>query len=160
MLLHMWNSSAFLLNVKYVWKLIKVSFYFCHCYIFPITGQIFWYFNISLIRLKWNSDGHKIVHATCFILSVGTFFRYIQVWIHIVFFDKHTFLTPCCFYYLKYITVAFLVKLWCCVRQNMVSLSGRLRLKRASDYAYLNQSDCLEMLNTDDAQKFHMLVVM
>ncbi|KAL0320708.1 UNVERIFIED_CONTAM: Myosin-2 [Sesamum radiatum] len=34
----------------------------------------------------------------------------------------------------------------------------RLRLKKASDYNYLNQSDCLEIQNIDDAQKFHMLM--
>ncbi|KAK6132636.1 hypothetical protein DH2020_033625 [Rehmannia glutinosa] len=39
-------------------------------------------------------------------------------------------------------------------------LRGRLRLKRASDYKYLNQSDCLEIHNIDDAQKFHILMVM
>ncbi|KAK6132839.1 hypothetical protein DH2020_033438 [Rehmannia glutinosa] len=37
-------------------------------------------------------------------------------------------------------------------------LRGRLRLKRASDYKYLNQSDCLEIHNIDDAQKFHILM--
>ncbi|GER54508.1 myosin-like protein [Striga asiatica] len=34
----------------------------------------------------------------------------------------------------------------------------RLRLKRASDYKYLNQGDCLEIDNIDDAQKFHVLM--
>ncbi|KAK4420685.1 Myosin-2 [Sesamum alatum] len=37
-------------------------------------------------------------------------------------------------------------------------LRGRLRLKKASDYNYLNQSVCLEIQNIDDAQKFHMLM--
>ncbi|KAK6132735.1 hypothetical protein DH2020_033540 [Rehmannia glutinosa] len=37
-------------------------------------------------------------------------------------------------------------------------LRGRLRLKRASDYKYLNQSDCLEIHNIDDAKKFHILM--
>lgn len=41
----------------------------------------------------------------------------------------------------------------------MISYSGRLRLKRASDYKYLNQSDCLEIHNIDDAQKFHNFTV-
>ncbi|KAL8510365.1 hypothetical protein ACS0TY_017249 [Phlomoides rotata] len=36
-------------------------------------------------------------------------------------------------------------------------LRGRLRLKGASDYNYLNQSGCLEIHNIDDAQKFHNL---
>ncbi|GER53908.1 myosin-like protein [Striga asiatica] len=34
----------------------------------------------------------------------------------------------------------------------------RLKLKRASDYSYLNQSDCLEIHEVDDAHKFHMLM--
>ncbi|KAL2472850.1 Myosin-2 [Forsythia ovata] len=38
------------------------------------------------------------------------------------------------------------------------TLRGRLRLKRASDYNYLNQSDCLAINDVDDAQKFHILV--
>ncbi|XP_051135893.1 myosin-2-like isoform X2 [Andrographis paniculata] len=37
-------------------------------------------------------------------------------------------------------------------------LRGRLRLKKASDYNYLNQSDCMKIHNIDDAQKFHTLV--
>lgn len=37
-------------------------------------------------------------------------------------------------------------------------LRGRLRLKGASVYNYLNQSDCLEIHNIDDAQKFHNLM--
>ncbi|KAI3457512.1 hypothetical protein Pfo_014175 [Paulownia fortunei] len=37
-------------------------------------------------------------------------------------------------------------------------LRGRLRLKRACDYSYLNQSDCLEIHDVDDAQNFHMLM--
>ncbi|KAL7087756.1 hypothetical protein ACP275_13G088300 [Erythranthe tilingii] len=37
-------------------------------------------------------------------------------------------------------------------------LRDRLRLKRASDYSYLNQSDCLTIHDVDDAQKFHMLM--
>ncbi|KAL9160164.1 hypothetical protein ABFS82_08G182200 [Erythranthe guttata] len=38
------------------------------------------------------------------------------------------------------------------------ALRGRLRLKKASDYKYLNQSDCLEIHTIDDAQKFHTLM--
>ncbi|KAK6157434.1 hypothetical protein DH2020_011682 [Rehmannia glutinosa] len=37
-------------------------------------------------------------------------------------------------------------------------LRGRLRLKRACDYSYLNQSDCLEIHDVDDAQNFHKLM--
>ncbi|XP_020554045.1 myosin-2 isoform X1 [Sesamum indicum] len=37
-------------------------------------------------------------------------------------------------------------------------LRGRLRLKRACDYTYLNQSDCLVIHDVDDARKFHMLM--
>ncbi|KAG8364986.1 hypothetical protein BUALT_Bualt18G0055600 [Buddleja alternifolia] len=37
-------------------------------------------------------------------------------------------------------------------------LRERLRLKRACDYNYLNQSNCLEIHNVDDAQKFHILM--
>ncbi|CAA0840346.1 Myosin-2 [Striga hermonthica] len=37
-------------------------------------------------------------------------------------------------------------------------LRGLLRLKRASHYKYLNQGDCLEIDNIDDAQKFHVLM--
>ncbi|KAK4484366.1 hypothetical protein RD792_006943 [Penstemon davidsonii] len=35
---------------------------------------------------------------------------------------------------------------------------GRLRLKHASDYNYLNQSDCLEIHDVDDADKFRILM--
>lgn len=42
----------------------------------------------------------------------------------------------------------------------MVSFSGRLRLKRACDYTYLNQSDCLEIHGVDDDQDFSTLMVM
>lgn len=42
---------------------------------------------------------------------------------------------------------------------HMVSVSGKLRLKSASEYNYLNQSDCLEIHNIDDALKFHNLMV-
>lgn len=41
-----------------------------------------------------------------------------------------------------------------------ISLSERLRLKKACDYTYLNQSDCLEINDVDDAQNLHMLMVM
>ncbi|KAG8386266.1 hypothetical protein BUALT_Bualt03G0131200 [Buddleja alternifolia] len=34
----------------------------------------------------------------------------------------------------------------------------RLRLKRACDYKYLNQSDCLEIHDVDEAKKFHLLM--
>ncbi|KAL1567092.1 myosin-2-like isoform X2 [Salvia divinorum] len=37
-------------------------------------------------------------------------------------------------------------------------LRGRLRLRVASEYNYLNQSECLEIPNIDDAQKFHDLM--
>ncbi|XP_047951601.1 myosin-2-like isoform X2 [Salvia hispanica] len=37
-------------------------------------------------------------------------------------------------------------------------LRGRLRLRSASEYKYLNQSDCLQIPNIDDAQKFHHLM--
>lgn len=37
-------------------------------------------------------------------------------------------------------------------------LRGKLRLKSASEYNYLNQSDCLETHNIDDAQRFHNLM--
>ncbi|XP_047971824.1 myosin-2-like [Salvia hispanica] len=37
-------------------------------------------------------------------------------------------------------------------------LRGRLRLRGASEYKYLNQSECLEIPNIDDAQKFHDLM--
>ncbi|XP_042064590.1 myosin-2-like isoform X1 [Salvia splendens] len=37
-------------------------------------------------------------------------------------------------------------------------LRGRLRLKSASEYNYLNQSECLQIPNIDDAQKFHNLM--
>ncbi|KAL8510367.1 hypothetical protein ACS0TY_017250 [Phlomoides rotata] len=36
-------------------------------------------------------------------------------------------------------------------------LKRMLKLKRASDYNYLNQSDCLEIHNIDDAQRFHIV---
>ncbi|XP_048441531.1 myosin-2 isoform X2 [Pyrus x bretschneideri] len=38
------------------------------------------------------------------------------------------------------------------------TLKERLNLKRASEYRYLNQSDCLEIDGVDDARKFHMLM--
>lgn len=38
------------------------------------------------------------------------------------------------------------------------TLRDRLRLKRASDYNYLNQSGCLAINGVDDAQNFHILV--
>ncbi|GMY31655.1 myosin-2 [Fagus crenata] len=37
-------------------------------------------------------------------------------------------------------------------------LKERLNLKTASEYKYLNHSDCLEIHGVDDAQKFHMLM--
>ncbi|KAL1537890.1 Myosin-2 [Salvia divinorum] len=37
-------------------------------------------------------------------------------------------------------------------------LQGRLRLKSACDYTYLNQSDCLEIHGVDDAQNFTSLM--
>ncbi|XP_008345271.1 myosin-2-like isoform X3 [Malus domestica] len=38
------------------------------------------------------------------------------------------------------------------------TLKERLNLKRASEYKYLNQSDCLEIDGVDDVRKFHTLV--
>ncbi|CAN6453397.1 unnamed protein product [Victoria cruziana] len=38
------------------------------------------------------------------------------------------------------------------------SLKERLNLKAASEYSYLNQSDCLKIDNVDDAQQFCMLL--
>uniref|UniRef100_A0A3Q7IBG5 Myosin motor domain-containing protein n=1 Tax=Solanum lycopersicum TaxID=4081 RepID=A0A3Q7IBG5_SOLLC len=38
------------------------------------------------------------------------------------------------------------------------SLRDKLKLKGASEYNFLNQSDSLEIHNVDDAKKFHMLV--
>lgn len=35
----------------------------------------------------------------------------------------------------------------------------RLKLKTASEYTYLSQSDCLTIAGVDDAQKFHKLLV-
>lgn len=46
-----------------------------------------------------------------------------------------------------------------CDSTIMASVSGRLKLKKASDYYYLNQSDCLEIHNIDDAHRFHILMV-
>ncbi|XP_073143264.1 myosin-2-like isoform X2 [Henckelia pumila] len=37
-------------------------------------------------------------------------------------------------------------------------LRGRLKLKRARDYNYLNQSDCLEIHDVDDSLKFQILM--
>ncbi|XP_073297162.1 myosin-2-like isoform X1 [Primulina huaijiensis] len=37
-------------------------------------------------------------------------------------------------------------------------LRGRLKLKRASEYNYLNQSDCLEIHDVDDSLKFQILM--
>jgi len=36
----------------------------------------------------------------------------------------------------------------------------RLKIKAASEYNYLNQSNCLTIDRTDDAQKFHKLMVL
>ena len=41
----------------------------------------------------------------------------------------------------------------------MFFFAERLNLKTASEYKYLNHSDCLEIQGVDDAQKFHMLMV-
>lgn len=41
----------------------------------------------------------------------------------------------------------------------MVSIVERLKLKTASEYTYLNQSDCLTIDGVDDAQKFRKLLV-
>mgnify|MGYP000886475063 CR=1 FL=1 len=35
----------------------------------------------------------------------------------------------------------------------------KLNLRMASEYRYVNQSDCLAIHGVDDAQKFHMLMV-
>lgn len=40
-----------------------------------------------------------------------------------------------------------------------ILLSDKLKLKGASDYNFLNQSDCLVIHDVHDAKKFHMLVV-
>lgn len=37
-------------------------------------------------------------------------------------------------------------------------LRGRLKLKKASEYKYLNQSECFEIHGTDDAHKFNLLM--
>lgn len=39
------------------------------------------------------------------------------------------------------------------------TFSERLKLKKASDYKYLNQSECFEIHGTDDAHKFNLLMV-
>lgn len=41
----------------------------------------------------------------------------------------------------------------------MVLFVERLKLKTASEYTYLSQSDCLTINGVDDAQKFHKLLV-
>lgn len=41
----------------------------------------------------------------------------------------------------------------------MVLFVERLKLKTASEYTYLSQSDCLTIAGVDDAQKFHKLLV-
>ena len=41
----------------------------------------------------------------------------------------------------------------------MVLFVERLKLKTASEYTYLNQSDCLTIDRVDDAQKFRKLLV-
>lgn len=41
----------------------------------------------------------------------------------------------------------------------VILLADKLKLKGASEYNFLNQSDSLEIHNVDDAKKFHMLVV-
>ncbi|XP_073025671.1 myosin-2-like [Primulina eburnea] len=38
-------------------------------------------------------------------------------------------------------------------------LRGRLKLKNACDYSYLSQSDCLEIQDINEVQKFHLLMV-
>lgn len=41
----------------------------------------------------------------------------------------------------------------------MLLVAERLNLKMAGDYKYLSQSGCLAIDGVDDAQKFHMLMV-
>lgn len=41
----------------------------------------------------------------------------------------------------------------------MFLVAEKLKLKRASEYKYLNQSNCLAIDGVDDAEKFHMLMV-
>ncbi|CAF2150248.1 unnamed protein product [Brassica napus] len=49
-------------------------------------------------------------------------------------------------------------KLETCEQFLMVLLAERLNLKEASEYNYLNQSNCLTIDRIDDAQKFHKLM--
>lgn len=37
--------------------------------------------------------------------------------------------------------------------------TDKLKIKGATEYNYLNQSDCLVLNGVDDAKKFHMLMV-
>lgn len=41
----------------------------------------------------------------------------------------------------------------------MFLVAEKLKLKRASEYKYLNQSNCLAIDGVDDAEKFRMLMV-
>lgn len=41
----------------------------------------------------------------------------------------------------------------------MLSFTDRLNIKKASEYNYLKQSDCLVIDGTDDAKDFHTLRV-
>ena len=41
----------------------------------------------------------------------------------------------------------------------MFFFAEKLNLRMASEYRYLNQSDCLPIHGVDDARKFHMLMV-
>jgi len=42
---------------------------------------------------------------------------------------------------------------------NLFSCAERLNLRAASEYKYLNQSDCMTIDGVDDAKKFHRLMV-
>lgn len=44
-------------------------------------------------------------------------------------------------------------------RTFVILFSDKLKLKGASEYNFLNQSNSLVIHNVDDAKKFHMLVV-
>lgn len=41
----------------------------------------------------------------------------------------------------------------------MFSFTDKLNIKMASEYHYLNQSNCLAIDDVDDARKFHVLMV-
>lgn len=53
--------------------------------------------------------------------------------------------------------IEFLSKLTCEI--ILVFFAERLSLRAATEYKYLNQSDCITIAGVDDAKKFHQLVV-